>query len=80
MVLHSCDNRRCVNPAHLFLGTQVDNMRDMAAKGRTPTKLTKEQVLTIREDARPQRVVAAEYGITQSTVWRIKHARTWFHI
>jgi hypothetical protein len=47
-VLHNCDNQLCVNPNHLFLGTQLDNIRDRNNKGRTAHRLTEEQVLEIR--------------------------------
>jgi hypothetical protein len=81
MVLHRCDNRRCVNPDHLFLGTSSDNMQDMASKGRgrggsTPgedsprAKLTDDQVREIRARYRRGRgsAIARAYGVSPSAV------------
>lgn len=78
-VLHRCDNPSCVNPDHLFLGSRADNNADMAAKGRARAiaKVTEGDVVAIRADTRPQRVVAREYGVTQSAISRIKSRKNW---
>lgn len=92
-VCHKCDNPKCVNPDHLFLGTHTDNMRDMADKGRTGTKrgrqnfntrLTSKQVIEIRERYSStnisQRLLAQEYGVSQAAIWYILHKENWKHV
>ncbi|WP_353850864.1 HNH endonuclease signature motif containing protein [Acidithiobacillus sp.] len=84
VVRHTCDNRSCVNPDHLELGSHQDNMDDMVARGRQSkgerhpdAKLTMANVLAIRGDRRPQRTIAAEYGVTQANISAIKTMQTW---
>lgn len=104
-VCHTCDNPPCVNPAHLFLGTDKDNMADCRRKGRfrkPPTgvtvsparrargervggsRLTANVVAEIRR-AHPawggtQAELAAQFGVSQTTIWNIIHRHTWCHI
>jgi hypothetical protein len=94
-VLHRCDNRACVRPDHLFLGTKKDNTRDMFYKGRERnlgickgeqhgnSKLTLEQVLRIRAESaagRKHREMAAEMGVTESLVSKVVHRKVWTHV
>ena len=83
-VLHRCDNPLCVNPAHLFLGTQADNMADRNAKGRTSrgeahgeAKLTEAQVREIRASRESQRAIAKRLGVAQTTISDIRKGKTW---
>lgn len=84
LVCHRCDNPRCVEPQHLFLGSNADNMADKVAKKRhgfgekhCAAVLTDEQVREIRADGRPQRVLAHEYGVSQSQISFIKRYEEW---
>ena len=83
-VCHRCDNRVCVNPGHLFLGTNADNSSDRIKKGRSArgekhggAKLSLQDILLIRSDPRKQKEIAAEYGIVPSAVSNIKSRRVW---
>ena len=74
MVLHSCDTPGCVNPAHLFLGTQRDNMDDALRKGRLQLELDAGTVRLMRERyARGDRpgTIARELGVHRKTVVHI---------
>jgi hypothetical protein len=72
VVMHRCDNPQCVNPAHLSVGTYVDNNMDMVRKGRHRGKLTPEHVIAIRADIRLHRLIAADYGVSRTMVSNIK--------
>lgn len=88
-VLHHCDNPICVNPDHLFLGTQKDNSDDMRSKGRAVyphdethpfAKLNWIKVKEIREKYSNgifQKQIAKEYGVAQTTIWQVLHHKTW---
>lgn len=94
-VLHRCDTPACINPAHLFLGTQQDNIADMVAKGRqrgvqrwgseSPRAvLTEQSVWIIRNvidiDVVPQREIARLWGVSPMTISRIANWQTWPHV
>ena len=91
-VLHECDHPPCCNPAHLFLGTQGDNIRDRNAKGRNPTfgsrhgraKLTEAMVIEIRRlwatGKYTQSQIARQLGVHVQRVHSVVHRRTWTHI
>jgi hypothetical protein len=87
-VCHRCDIRCCVNPDHLFVGTRKDNMMDCARKGRTAvprligeecpaSKLTAEQVRSIRSDTRSTRALARHYGVDRMTIRAVRRHETW---
>lgn len=89
-VCHECDNPPCWNPAHLFVGSDADNMADKVAKGRQPrgetngnARITEAQVIQIRAlraSGYQQQELADMFGISQPTVGQIVRRVTWKHI
>ena len=96
LVLHSCDNPACINPEHLFLGTQSDNIMDALKKKRYKSnwphrkgsdnpwaKTTEADVLSIRSEyaAGARQVdLASKYGLHQTTISDIVRRKIWKHV
>jgi hypothetical protein len=88
-VLHKCDVRSCVNPDHLFLGTDRDNSDDKIAKGRdrhpgqlgeanANAKLTKKAIGDIRSQPNENlRILAEKYGVSRQAIWKVRHGVGW---
>lgn len=95
-VCHSCDNRKCVNPDHLFLGTRKENMQDCVKKGRTTkgisfntgescgvSKLREADIIFARQLAQEgemPRVIAERFGVHPDTIRCAIQRKTWRHI
>lgn len=88
---HTCDNRRCVNDAHIFDGTPLANNRDKIAKGRAPdgvqhgrAKLNDATVIAIRAEYARGNVrqidLARKYGVSKAAIWYALHGKTWDHV
>ena len=96
VVRHTCDNPSCVNPDHLILGTQKDNIADREARNRrspnitgsknSHAKLTENQVTTIRNEymhgvrGHGSVVLGKKYGVSDSVILDIVNRKTWKHI
>jgi len=93
LVLHKCDNPPCVRPDHLFLGEQLDNMRDCAKKGRNATnpnygedhhnhKLSNKEVLEMRSSYPRLSIteIAIKFGVSKYTTERILRRQAWPHL
>jgi hypothetical protein len=88
-VMHKCDNRACINPEHLTLGTHQENMQDMKAKGRAKhftgndnarAKLSNSEVFDIRNDDRTHKETAGYYGVSITVISHIRQFKSWKHI
>jgi hypothetical protein len=91
-VLHRCDVRRCVNPDHLYPGTDADNMRDRDSRGRRPpptgtkngrAKLTEEAVREIKRAlaaGETQTSLGRRYGVAQGQISNIALGKQWAHV
>jgi hypothetical protein len=95
LVCHKCDNRRCVNPNHLFLGTNRENTLDMMAKGRSKyapvrgtnhplAKLTEDNISEIREASARGRgyrkPLIEKFGVSSQQISRIARRKAWQHL
>lgn len=87
LVCHKCDNPSCVNPDHLFLGTDIDNVNDRSSKGRGMrgekhhrAKFSEEQVMQILKSDLSPVDLAAMFGAHRNDIYNILNGKTWKHI
>lgn len=90
-VCHRCDNRKCVNPRHMFLGTVADNNGDRHSKGRSKyiahkgtrngrSKLNEDQVMEIYLSSESCKITGRKYDVSHTVVWQIRNGKKWTEV
>lgn len=82
MVCHTCDNRRCINPDHLYLGTAKDNHDDALDRNRikqshVPKKLSSRDVAEIRGSEKSALILSREFGVSRQMIYDIRKGKYW---
>jgi len=91
VVMHKCDNPKCVNPDHLMLGTQAENVQDMRQKGREKhrslsgsehgmSKLTDDLVRDIRSSNESGPAISKRLGVSTATIYDVRNRKIWKHV
>lgn len=79
--LHTCDNKSCVNPKHLYVGTHADNMRDASVRQRHPhRKLEPDDVRYIRSSHESAKSLAEKFSVSAGLIYQIRSGRKWRHV
>lgn len=86
-VCHTCDNPSCIDPNHLFEGTQQENMLDASLKGRMSTsirdrsaKLSDEEALLVKTSNRPIKELAKDFNLSKVSIYNLRSGKTYKHI
>ncbi len=86
-ICHTCDNKKCVNPSHLYAGTAQDNSNDAVERGLQPrgidmhnSVLTPKDVREIRCSEKSSRALAKQFSVSQATIMKVLTGRTWGHV
>lgn len=86
-IRHKCDNPGCVNPDHLELGSNMDNVKDKMSRGRQPkgsihsnSRLTEAQVKNVKFSTEKGSTLAKIYGVSQVTISQIRNGLRWRHV
>lgn len=79
---HKCDNPACCNAGHIFVGTQLDNLKDACLKERMSKKLSLKDVMAIRSIGTSMSLtgIAKQFGVSKKNVWQIIHHKIWKHV